>query len=270
MPGARLRMFGSAPPGQEDYLERCKKLAAELGISELASFEGRVDNIRDAYAAGDVVVLCSITEGFPYTLIEAMTCGRVCVATDVGGVTEALADTGLVVPPRSPQSLAEACLAACCRTTTGAGAWVPQPGSAPCSSLPSPVRSALTRRYTNPSDPAACLSAPRLSAMSQQTRTAGGGRMTTGIVLDPPSPPAPAVAEADTQPFPVLVAPKQSRARGRMITGIVQDEPSAPAPAVAHADPQQCAVRVVPKKSGHRVAAATALAGAGQAGGGGC
>ncbi|MGO9217360.1 MAG: GT4 family glycosyltransferase PelF [Streptosporangiaceae bacterium] len=110
MPGARLRMFGSAPPGQEDYLEGCKKLAAELGISELASFEGRVDNIRDAYAAGHVVVLCSITEGFPYTLIEAMTCGRVCVATDVGGVTEALADTGLVVPPRSPQPLAEACL----------------------------------------------------------------------------------------------------------------------------------------------------------------
>ena len=110
IPGARLRLFGSAPPGQENYLEGCKKLAAELGIGELVSFEGRVDNIRDAYAAGHVVVLCSITEGFPYTLIEAMTCGRVCVATDVGGVTEALADTGLVVPPRSPQPLAEACI----------------------------------------------------------------------------------------------------------------------------------------------------------------
>jgi glycosyltransferase involved in cell wall biosynthesis len=110
IPEARLRIFGSPPRGQEAYLERCKKLAAERGISELVSFEGRVDNIRDAYAAGHVVVLCSITEGFPYTLIEAMTCGRACVATDVGGVTEALDDTGLVVPPRSPESLAEACL----------------------------------------------------------------------------------------------------------------------------------------------------------------
>jgi len=110
IPAARLRIFGSPPHGQEAYLDRCKKLAAELGISELATFEGRVENIRDAYAAGHVVVLCSITEGFPYTLIEAMTCGRACVATDVGGVTEALADTGLVVPPRSPQPLAEACL----------------------------------------------------------------------------------------------------------------------------------------------------------------
>jgi glycosyltransferase involved in cell wall biosynthesis len=70
-----------------------------------------VAQIRDAYAAGQVVVLCSISEGFPYTLIEAMTCGRPCVATDVGGVTEAIGDTGLVVPPRRPAELAQACLA---------------------------------------------------------------------------------------------------------------------------------------------------------------
>jgi hypothetical protein len=33
------------------------------------------------------------------------------VATDVGGVTEAIGDTGLVVPPRRPAELAAACLA---------------------------------------------------------------------------------------------------------------------------------------------------------------
>jgi len=110
LPAARLRMFGSPPPGQEAYLERCRALAAELGVADAAACEGRVANIRDAYAAGHVVVLCSITEGFPYTLIEAMTCGRACVATNVGGVTDAVADTGLVVPPRSPDALAAACL----------------------------------------------------------------------------------------------------------------------------------------------------------------
>jgi glycosyltransferase involved in cell wall biosynthesis len=110
MPKARLRMFGAPPPGQEEYLERCRSLAEELGISEVAKFEGRVPDISDAYAAGQVVVLCSIAEGFPYTLIEAMTCGRPCVATDVGGVGEAVADTGMIVPPRSPEALADACL----------------------------------------------------------------------------------------------------------------------------------------------------------------
>ncbi len=111
MPEARLRMFGSPPQGQEAYLERCKALAAELGLGGAATFEGRVEKIRDAYDAGQVVVLCSISEGFPYTLIEAMTCGRPCVATDVGGVSEAVADTGMIVPPRNPEALAQSCLA---------------------------------------------------------------------------------------------------------------------------------------------------------------
>jgi glycosyltransferase involved in cell wall biosynthesis len=110
MPAARLRMFGSPPRGRESYLERCRALAADLGISEQATFEGRVARIRDAYQAGHVVVLCSISEGFPYSLVEAMACGRPCVGTDVGGVSEALAGTGIVVPPRSPAVLAQACV----------------------------------------------------------------------------------------------------------------------------------------------------------------
>ena len=109
IPDARLRIFGSPPRGRESYLHRCQALAADLGIGPATTFEGRVADIQDAYAAGQVVVLCSISEGFPYTLIEAMACGRPCVATDVGGVTEALGDTGLVVSARAPADLAWAC-----------------------------------------------------------------------------------------------------------------------------------------------------------------
>ena len=61
--------------------------------------------------------------------------------------------------------------------------------------------------------------------------------MTTGIVADQPSPPGPAVADADTQPFAVILLPA-ARPRGRMTTGIVADRPSPPAPAAGVADPQ--------------------------------
>ena len=111
LPEARLRMYGPTPSGMEGYLRRCQKLATELGIADAATFEGRADDLRGAYESGHVVVLCSVSEGLPFTVIEAMTFARPCVATDVGGVTEALGDTGIAVPPRQPQALARACLA---------------------------------------------------------------------------------------------------------------------------------------------------------------
>ncbi|GHB01445.1 GT4 family glycosyltransferase PelF [Streptomyces chryseus] len=110
IPDARLRLFGGTPRGGEAYRERCEALAAELGHGDAVVFEGRVEDIRDAYAAGNAVMLSSISEGFPFTLIEAMSCGRATVSTDVGGVREAVGDTGLVVPPREPEAMARAAL----------------------------------------------------------------------------------------------------------------------------------------------------------------
>ncbi|CAL9323202.1 GT4 family glycosyltransferase PelF [Streptomyces sp. SudanB91_2054] len=111
LPAARLRLFGGTPRGGEAYRERCEALAAHLGHGEAVTFEGRVEDIKDAYAAGNVVMLSSISEGFPFTLIEAMSCGRATVSTDVGGVREAVGDAGLVVPPRDPAAMAAAALA---------------------------------------------------------------------------------------------------------------------------------------------------------------
>jgi polysaccharide biosynthesis protein PelF len=108
IPAARLRLFGGFPVGNQPYLDHCEALAERLGIGAVTTFEGRIDQIRDAYVAGHVVALSSISEGFPYTVIEAMTCGRPCVATDVGGVSEAIGDTGIVVPPRDPAAMAAA------------------------------------------------------------------------------------------------------------------------------------------------------------------
>lgn len=110
IPAARLRIFGGTPRGGEEYRRRCEALAEAVGAGGAVTFEGRVDDIRTAYAAGQVVMLSSISEGFPFTLIEAMSCGRCTVSTDVGGVREAVGETGLVVPPRDPRAMAAAAL----------------------------------------------------------------------------------------------------------------------------------------------------------------
>ncbi|GAA3076483.1 GT4 family glycosyltransferase PelF [Streptomyces glomeratus] len=125
-PRTRLRIVG-APAGAEGtaYLGQCRTLAAQLfpdeadGVHEIGdnpvSFEEiggpEAPDLPDAYAAGAVVVLSSVVEGFPISLVEAMFCGRATVSTDVGAVVEVIGGTGLVVPPRNPRALAEACLA---------------------------------------------------------------------------------------------------------------------------------------------------------------
>ncbi|MFG2813689.1 DUF3492 domain-containing protein [Streptomyces sp. NPDC048410] len=125
-PHARLRIVGG-PVGAEGeaYLAQCRALAAQLFPDEAEGLHAEGDNpvsftevgapeaptLPDAYAAGAVVVLSSVVEGFPVSLAEAMFCGRATVSTDVGAVVEVIGGTGLVVPPRNPRALAEACVA---------------------------------------------------------------------------------------------------------------------------------------------------------------
>ncbi len=89
MPEARLRIYGSASAENQRYLDRCVSLKDSLDLGDSATFEGRVESVVDAYHSGHIVLLTSISEGFPYTLIEAMASGMPTVATDVGGVREA-------------------------------------------------------------------------------------------------------------------------------------------------------------------------------------
>ncbi|MFE7124159.1 glycosyltransferase [Streptomyces sp. NPDC057617] len=126
-PGARLRIVGAPAqgPGAAAYLAHCRALAAQLFPDEAADAHSVGDNpvsfeeiggpeapeLPDAYAAGEVVVLSSVVEGFPISLVEAMFCGRATVSTDVGAVVEVIGGTGLVVPPRNPRALADACVA---------------------------------------------------------------------------------------------------------------------------------------------------------------
>lgn len=110
VPEARLHLAGPVPTGNEEYADECHKLAADLGLTDAVTFAGPVSNSREAFAQGQVVALSSISEGMPYTVVEAMMCARPTVSTDVGGVAEIVGDAGLVVPPRDPAAFATACV----------------------------------------------------------------------------------------------------------------------------------------------------------------
>ncbi len=104
-PRPRLAIAGDG--SERASLER---QATELGLASSVTFLGHRDDKADLLHACDVFVLPSRREGLGVAALEAMACGRPVVATDVGGLAEAVRDgrTGLVVPPEDPAALAGA------------------------------------------------------------------------------------------------------------------------------------------------------------------
>lgn len=109
-PQSVLLLAGIVPIGRERYHQECLALCRDLGLENMIQFLGSVSDVAAIYNRSDVVVLSSKSEAFPYTVIEAMMCGRPMVATAVGGVSEALGDSGILVDPGDPDQLARACL----------------------------------------------------------------------------------------------------------------------------------------------------------------
>ncbi|MCS7001334.1 MAG: GT4 family glycosyltransferase PelF [Dehalococcoidia bacterium] len=111
LPNARIKLFGKAPRGNEGYDAHVRARVRALKLEHSVQFMGFASSPETAYAQGHAVVLSSISEGQPFSVIEAMLCGRPMIATGVGGVPEVIADCGLIARPRDPHGLAEACLA---------------------------------------------------------------------------------------------------------------------------------------------------------------
>ncbi len=85
-------------------------LARHLRIESRVHFAGEVVSAHNLHESFDVSVLCSLSEGFPNSVIEAMAAARPVVATPVGGVTDAVTHgiTGMLVPVDDPARLADA------------------------------------------------------------------------------------------------------------------------------------------------------------------
>ncbi|MBN9309875.1 glycosyltransferase [Devosia sp.] len=103
---ARLVIFGEGP-----LLEPLKAETRALGLADRVLFPGYVTDPAECYAAADLFVLSSITEGFGNVLIEAMAAGVPVVSTDAPhGPREILEDGrfGPLVPIGDAAALAEA------------------------------------------------------------------------------------------------------------------------------------------------------------------
>ncbi len=87
-------------------------LARALGISEHVVFTGFRADALDLLRAFDIFVMSSYLEGLGTSIMDAQALGVPVVATRTGGIPELVEDgvTGLLVPPRDPESLAAAIL----------------------------------------------------------------------------------------------------------------------------------------------------------------
>jgi glycosyltransferase involved in cell wall biosynthesis len=79
----------------------------ENGLVELWGYRNDMENVL---SNATIVVLPSYREGFPKILVEAASCGRVIITTDVPGCRDAIEKdvTGLLVPVRNVRALAKA------------------------------------------------------------------------------------------------------------------------------------------------------------------
>ena len=104
-PSVHASIIGGGPER-----ERLERLAARYGIADRVHFHGYRDDAANLFPAFDVWVLSSRSEGTPIVLFEAMAAGVPILATQVGGVSDAVSQAeAYLVPPEDPEALT-ACL----------------------------------------------------------------------------------------------------------------------------------------------------------------
>lgn len=104
-PQAQLVVWGDGPD-----LGDLQSRSRALGICDHVRFPGSTTDPVRVLAGADVVAFPSLAEAFPYVILEAMSAARPIVASDVGGIAEALGggSAGVLVPPADSPALAQA------------------------------------------------------------------------------------------------------------------------------------------------------------------
>jgi glycosyltransferase involved in cell wall biosynthesis len=119
--GRRGLDFTLAVAGEGSLRGQLEERARQLGLEKQVHFVGTLEDPGPLLAAADAVLLPSLWEGLPLTLLEAMARARPVVASAVGGVPEVVThgENGWLVPPGDVTALAEA-LEYCHRKPDGA------------------------------------------------------------------------------------------------------------------------------------------------------
>ena len=94
--------------GEGELMPGLRQLAADLGIADDVHFIGRCDDVASLLLASNIGALSSKAEGFANAILEYMAAGLPVVATDVGGVREAIVEgeTGHIVASGDDEAMA--------------------------------------------------------------------------------------------------------------------------------------------------------------------
>ncbi|MBS1857050.1 MAG: glycosyltransferase [Acidobacteria bacterium] len=98
LPGVRFAVAGAIQ--DEEYMRRVTDLAGRLNVARHVDFLGQRADVVSMLKESDLFFLPSRSEGLSNAMLEAMACRLPCVATDVGGNKELVADgrSGYVFP----------------------------------------------------------------------------------------------------------------------------------------------------------------------------
>jgi glycosyltransferase involved in cell wall biosynthesis len=97
-------------PPSSPYGESCRALHERLGLGSRFRFMGFAPDSVRVLQEADVVVMTSISEGFPMSILEAMAAARPVVTTWVGGIPGVVRGCGYIAPPGDTYALATAIL----------------------------------------------------------------------------------------------------------------------------------------------------------------
>ncbi len=94
--------------GDGPLLDRLRREVSAQELDEAVSFCGQRSDIPNLLRAMDLWVMSSVREGLPVSMLEAMAEGVPVVATDVGGIPDAVShgESAWLVPPGKPRELA--------------------------------------------------------------------------------------------------------------------------------------------------------------------